>query len=125
VALSSEAAIVAFAYQVEELAAATYQSMVPVLTRPRFRQVAMSVAGVETRHSAVLAKLIPSATLSPDAPTTSALPTTTLKGAATTAPSALAAAPVYQVPGVFAPLGPALGPNSYEYVPSATTSTTG
>lgn len=121
--------IVTFAHSIERIAAATYQSTVPVFTRPELRQAAMSVGAVEARHAAVLAALIegsqPVAGLDAldAAPTTVGTTTTTVAatpapGQSTTTTSPVLALPeegVFQVPAPFESLAGALGPNSYVY----------
>ncbi len=127
--------IIAFAYAIETVSAETYQSFVPLLTKPSLRSAVMVVGGSEARHAAVLAGLIKDAT--PVAPivtgtgSTTAAPTTTIVGTTTTLKGGNPP-PVYQVPGIFQPLTPAevgvnkvtitadlLGPNSYMYVPAS------
>lgn len=108
--LTDQAAVVAFAHELEGIAAATYQAVVPVLTTPQLRRAAMSVGAVEARHAAVLAALLPGsapvAGLDTIAPETT---TTTGDGAPEEA------APVFQVPGPFGSVAAALGPNSFAY----------
>jgi rubrerythrin len=125
--------IVAFAYALETVAAETFQSFVPLLSKPSLRSAVMAVGGSEARHAAILAALIKDAT--PVAPmvtgtgSTTAAPTTTIPGTTTTLKGGNPP-PIYQVPGIFQPLTPAevginrvtisadlLGPNSYMYVP--------
>jgi rubrerythrin len=126
--------IAAFAYALETVAAETYQSFVPLLSKPGLRSSVMIVGGSEARHAAILAALIKDA--SPVAPmvtgtgSTTAAPTTTIVGTTTTLKGGNPP-PIYQVPGIFQPLTPAevginrvtitadlLGPNSYMYVPA-------
>ena len=118
------------AYGLEELAAETYQTFVQVFTEPANRSAIMSVGGIEARHAAVLAGVIPDSlvipALAPPPTDTTAPPTT--EGPDETADRA----PVYQVPGAFQPLTSVqvtigietinmepLGPNSYMYEPAA------
>jgi rubrerythrin len=129
---SQAADIIAFAYALETVATETYQSFVPLFSRPGLRSSAMSVGGSEARHAAILAGLIKDA--GPVAPmvtgigSTTAAPTTTVVGTTTTLKGGNPP-PIYQVPGIFQPLTPAevgvnrvtisadlLGPNSYMYV---------
>ncbi len=117
-------------YGLEELAAETYQTFVQVFTEPANRSAIMSVGGIEARHAAVLAGVIPDSlvipALAPPPTDTTAPPTT--EGPGETADRA----PVYQVPGAFQPLTSVqvtigietinmepLGPNSYMYEPAA------
>lgn len=57
--LKAEADVVSFAYALEGVAAATYQFFVKLLSKPELRAAIMSVGGVEARHGAILAGLIP------------------------------------------------------------------
>lgn len=127
--------VVAFAYALETVAAETFQSFVPLLTKPSLRSAVMIVGGSEARHAAILAALIKDATAVAPMVTgtgsTTAAPTTTIVGTTTTLKGGNPP-PVYQVPGIFQPLTPAevginrvtitadlLGPNSYMYVPAS------
>lgn len=57
--LSDQAGVVRFAYDLENIAAQTYQGVgAGMLSTPQLRQTAMSVGGVEARHAAVLAMFI-------------------------------------------------------------------
>ncbi|MCU1344589.1 MAG: hypothetical protein JWL70_855 [Acidimicrobiia bacterium] len=132
---------VIFAHSLENVAASTYQSMVPILTQAALRQTVMTVGTVEARHAAVLAHVIaaskyiagsgmvpPSAAATAAAaaaPTTVAATTTTVAGGSDAVP--VKVDPVYEVPGAFGSLVEALGPNSYEYYakPDASTTTIG
>jgi len=121
--------IIIFAHSLEDMAAATYQSTVPLLTVPSLREAAMSVGSVEARHAAVLAGLVegsapvaaletldPSATTSPGSTTTVAGEPDTGDSTTTTSPNlAVPESGVFQVPGAFGSLATSLGPNSYMY----------
>jgi hypothetical protein len=96
-----------FAHALEGVAASTYQSIVPAYSTPRLRLAAMSVGGVEARHQAVLAGVLPN-TLA-IAGVEALRPTTTVDE------DAEPAATVYQVPGAFGPLTSAIGPASLVY----------
>jgi rubrerythrin len=128
--------IIAFAYALETVAAETYQAFVPLLSKPSLRSAVMVVGGSEARHAAVFAGQIKDA--GPVAPMVTgtgpatAGPTTTIVGTTTTLKGGNPP-PIYQVPGIFQPLTPALvgvnkvtisadllGPNSYMYVPAKT-----
>jgi hypothetical protein len=98
----------ALAHAVENLAAATYQSVVPIFTQPALRQAAMSVGAVEAKHAALLAAILNPTQLT--TVPTSAAPTTTVAGAA---PTAITANSIIAVPGAFGSLAPiplTLGP---------------
>ncbi len=127
---------VTFAHTLENVASATYQSMVSILTQPALRQATMSVGSVEARHAAVLAQVIvesdyiPSSAVVPPSDLEKATaPTTTVPATTTTAAGAEAAPvkvePISVVPGPFGSVAEALGPNSYMYYdepdPGATT----
>jgi hypothetical protein len=121
--------IIMFLYSIETAAAGTYQSFIPTFSTPNFRSSIMTVGGIEARHSAVFAKLVPDATLAPPIPGAPVPPTTTtttIKGPTTTAPNP--PPPIYVVPGPFGQLTATpiiightaysvdiLGPNSFEY----------
>jgi hypothetical protein len=123
--------IIMFLYAIETAAAGTYQSFIPTFSTPNFRSSIMTVGGIEARHSAVFAKLVPNSTLAPPipgapVPTTTTTSTTQSKGPTTTAPNP--PPPVYVVPGPFGQLTATpivightaysvdiLGPNSFEY----------
>ncbi len=118
------------AHALEELAAHTYQTVVPLLSVPALRGAIMAIGSIEARHAAVLAKVlgalpypVPAAIPGAGAATTPAPTTTT-----TVAGAQLAGPVLYVVPGSFEPLAatPALlgetivsvdplGPNSYAY----------
>lgn len=122
--------ILHLALVVETVAASTYQSLVPILSKPALRKTVMSVGGVAARHTVVLATFLKGA-LAPEAVATSAAASTTTTSAAansaeTTAP--IPVVPVYQVPSPFSLLTSAAGviaqtefsadipgPNSYAY----------
>ena len=57
-ALKTEQDVLKFAFELEEIAAQTYQGVGMMLSTPALRQTAMTVGGVEARHMAVLAKFI-------------------------------------------------------------------
>jgi Ferritin-like domain len=130
-----------FVYGLESVATGTMQSFVPILRVPALRGAVMSVGGAEARTSAIAAKLIPTATVVPpsaeEEAAASATTTTTAPGATTTTTPAAQAVAVAQVPGSFSSQTAVsvaianteeawnlLGPNSYEYVPVPTTTTT-
>jgi hypothetical protein len=118
------------AYGLEQLAAETYQTFVQVFTEPRHRSAVLSVGGVEARHAAVLAGVIPNSLVIPAA---APPPSDTTAPPTTEGPDEVAdRAPVFQVPGAFQPLTSVeitigittinvepLGPNSYMYQPAA------
>jgi hypothetical protein len=125
--------IISFSYQLEAVAAGTFQLFVPIFTLPALRSDVMSVGGVEARHAAMMAKFVPNSKVAPPPPGAPTPPTTTTSvkavGPTTTAPAT--APPAYQVPGPFGPLtavqvvldgttvsADLLGPNSYEYITS-------
>lgn len=91
----------ALAHALETLAAATYQTVVPVLTQPALRNAAMSVGSVEARHAAVLATLLNPQSLVGGLP--GATPSTTVAGEA---PTAINANSIIAVPGAFGSLAP-------------------
>jgi hypothetical protein len=95
----------AFLQAFEQLAASTYQSFVPTFSTPPLRRDVMTVGGVESRHAAALAKLLPGASAVPPAASIATTTTSAAAGASTTSGSG-AAQPtsVYQVPGAFGPL---------------------
>jgi len=121
------ASVVVFAHSLENIATATFQAFVPVLTKPALRSASAGVGTVEAKHAAVLAGLIEGAQPAPgldtlDTAATTAPATTTTAAApasgttTTTSPAlALPADGVFQVPGPFGSLVEALGPNSYMY----------
>jgi hypothetical protein len=125
--------VIAFAYALESVASATYQSFVPIYTTPNLRSSVMAVGGAEARQAAIFAGLIQGA--SPVAPLVngaSTAPTTTTVAGTTTTLKGGNPPPVYQVPGIFQPLTPVevginrttisvdlLGPNSYIYEPAS------
>ena len=118
------------AHALEEVAAHTYQTVVPLLSVPALRGAIMTIGSIEARHAAVLAKVLgalpyPAPTSVPGAgAATTPAPTTT-----TTIAGTQVAGPVlYVVPGSFEPLSATqallgdtivsldpLGPNSYAY----------
>jgi hypothetical protein len=130
-----------FIYGLENVATGTMQSFVPILRVPTLRGAVMSVGGAEARSSAIAATLIPTVTVVPPSPeeaaAASATTTTTAPGATTTTTPAAQVVAVAQVPGSFGSQTAVsvaianteeawnlLGPNSYEYVPEPTTTTT-
>ena len=116
--LHDEQSVLEFAYTLEDIAAATYQSMVTTLSKPALRMSLMAVGGVERRHASIIAGLIPRATLAPVLKSQTAA-TTTTAGPTTSAGGTAPPAPVYRVPGTYGPLTAALGPNSFEYSAAA------
>jgi len=99
----------AFAFALESLAAATYQSVVPALTLPALRQAAMSVGAVEARHAALLGVLInPSALVAGAvAAEAGAMETTeTTAAASSTVQKAQEANSINAVPSAFGTLAP-------------------
>jgi hypothetical protein len=102
-----EVATLAFAHALEGVAASTYQSIVPVFGQPRLRLAAMSVGGVEARHQAVLAGVLPN--------TLPIIGVEALRPTTTVAEDGEAIVPVYQVPGAFGSLEGAVGPASLIY----------
>ncbi|MEP6661906.1 MAG: ferritin-like domain-containing protein [Acidimicrobiales bacterium] len=130
VAVDDEQSALEFVYSLESVAAATYQAMVPVLSKPALRQAVMAAAGVDSRHGAVLASFITRALIAPGmtAPAVATTTTTTAAsgGATTTTIAPPPKQPIYRVPGAFGPVSSALGPNSFEYYekPATTTATT-
>lgn len=66
-ALKSEQDVLKFAFELERIAAQTYQGVGMMLSSPALRQTAMTVGGVEARHMAVLAKFITPAPAVPEA----------------------------------------------------------
>ena len=126
-----------FVYGLENVAAGTLQSFVPVLQVPALRATVMSVGGATARQAAIAAGLIPTAVvvpLPPDLAAAAPSPTTTaVPGATTTTTPANLLIPVAKVPASFGSLTPVsvaiagtedawnlLGPNSYEYVDAPT-----
>ena len=122
-----------FVYGLENVAAGTLQSFVPLLDVPALRGQVMSVGGADARYAAIAAGLLPTTTVVPLSPEEAAATTTTtaIAGATTTTTPANEAVKVAQVPGSFAPLTPVavaiagveeawnlLGPNSYAYLPA-------
>ena len=130
VAVDDEQSVLEFAYTLEGVAAATYEAMVPLFSKPALRQAIMAAGGVDSRHAAVLASYITRALIAPGmTPPPVATTTTTTApsgGSTTTTIAPPPKAPSYRVPGAFGPLTLALGPNSFEYYekPAATTVTT-
>ena len=130
VAVDDEQSVLEFVYGLEGVAAATYQAMVPRLSKPALRQAIMAAGGVDSRHGAVLASYITRALIAPGMtppPVATTTPTTAPSGGSTTTTIAPPPkAPIYRVPGAFGPLTLALGPNSFEYYekPAPTTVTT-
>ncbi len=124
-----------FVYGLENLAAGTFQIFVQSFAKPALRSDVMTVGGVEARHSAIAAGMIPTGTPVPPLPEEQATgaapaPSSTLVGATTTTTPANQLIAVSQVPGSFGSLTPVsvavgnkelawplLGPNSYEYLP--------
>lgn len=95
-------AVLRIAHALESVAAGTYQSVVPSLSKPALRQAAMSIGAVEARHATVLAGVIPGS--APVPPPPGATPDETTS----TAPGGdiVALTPVYQVPEPFGSLAP-------------------
>lgn len=57
--LKNEEDVIRFAYDLETIAAQTYQGVgVSLLSTPQLRQTSMSVGGVEARHAAILGSLV-------------------------------------------------------------------
>jgi hypothetical protein len=126
--------IIALAYVLETVAAETYQTVVPVLTVPALREGAMRIGGVEARHSAVIAKLMPNSAVVPllgGAGEATAETTTTVAATTETTAAGVEYPPIYQVPSAFQPLTSVtaviageqvsmdpLGPNSFVYADS-------
>jgi hypothetical protein len=115
-----EQGIVRLAHGLETLAGATYQTVVPVLTAPALRSAAMSVGGIEARHSAMWVPFITEGAIAPELEAPAAEADTT----AVSQPGE----PVYAVPGPYGSLAPARvqvgtevvtvdvpGPNSFMY----------
>ncbi len=116
------------AHALEEVAAHTYQTVVPLLSLPSLRQAIMSIGSVEARHATVLAKVL-GAALAPTGVGIPAAGPSTVAPATTTAPaSGVAAPPLYLLPGSFEPVAASLvhlsgqtlsvaplGPNSFIY----------
>ena len=119
------------AHALENVAAHTYQLLVPILSVPALRGVVMSIGSVEARHATVLAKALggtpyPAATNIPAAgPTTSS---TVAPATTTTVAGGVATPGVFLVPGAFEPVAATqvlldgqvlsiapLGPNSFMY----------
>jgi hypothetical protein len=119
--------VLVVAHAFEELAASTYQAVVPLLSLPALRADAMRIGSQESRHASLMARLMnPDAIVSTSeaaaaapsavAPTTTAaatgLPTTVAAATETTAAPAAAEAPagsyetVVAVPWTFGNLGP-------------------
>jgi hypothetical protein len=91
------------AYGLENLAQATYQGVVPVLSQPSLRKAALSVGSIEAEHAAVLGAVLNPDNLVPPAATaaaTSTGSTTTVKPTATTANI------IFAVPAGFGSLAP-------------------
>jgi hypothetical protein len=130
ISVNDEQSALEFVYGIEGVAAATYQSMVPVLSKPALRQTIMAAGDVDSRHGAVLASFIKRALIAQGMTAPPVATTTTTAappgGSTTTTIAAPPKAPVYRVPGAFGPLTLALGPNSFEYYekPATTTTTT-
>jgi hypothetical protein len=123
-----------FVYGMESVAAGSFQLFVQSITKPALRADVMTIGGVEARHAAIAAAMIPTGTPVPPLPAsqaTGAAPSsTTIAGATTTTTPANQLIAVSQVPGPFGSLAsvsvaiankedtwPLLGPNSYEYLP--------
>lgn len=116
------------AHALEEVAAHTYQTVVPLLSKPALRQAIMAIGSVEARHATVLAKVL-GASLAPTGTGLNAAGPTTTAPATTAAPAAgVAAPPLYLLPGSFEPVSASqvwiggqtasiapLGPNSFMY----------
>jgi hypothetical protein len=114
-----------FAYGLESVAAATYQTLVPALHTQNLRLAAARVASIESRHVVVLA----AALKAPVSPVVAAAAATTSAGPTTTAATVTVEPPsISQIPSAFSPLGSteiilgqrklsldALGPNSFMY----------
>ncbi|MEW6475784.1 MAG: ferritin-like domain-containing protein [Actinomycetota bacterium] len=78
-ALKSEQDVLKFAFELEQIAAQTYQGVGMKLSTPMLRQTAMTVGGVEARHMAILAHFIKPPMTVPDKafqPTEKAVDTT-------------------------------------------------
>jgi rubrerythrin len=56
--LKDEAGVIAFALELEQVAAQTYQANVGTFADPSLNVAIMSVGGVEARHAAVLASVL-------------------------------------------------------------------
>jgi hypothetical protein len=97
---------VRFAHALESIAAGTYQSVVPTLTKPALRAAAMSVGGVEARHAAVIAKFVKSdgGGILPGLTTAAATTTTAASKGGPTTEAKLTIVAVFQVPGSFGSL---------------------
>jgi len=127
--------VASFMHGLEELAAGTYQSFVPQLTKPQLRQSVMSVGAISARQAAAVAKTLDNGKVAPGqalastaTSTTAAATGTSAAGGGPTTTAPAAAAPVYQVPGAFGSLAQISvtlgttelvidlpGPNSYMY----------
>ena len=86
--------------------------VVPDLSAPALRRAAMSISGIEARHAAVLAGLMPKT--APVAGIEQFLPPTTTAAPAPDAP-ADDTPTSYQVAGTFGSVVGALGPASFMY----------
>lgn len=116
------------AHALEDVAAHTYQTVVPLLSKPVLRQAIMSIGSVEARHATVLAKVL-GASLTPIGVGIPAAGPSTTVPPTTAAPTTGVAAPtLYLLPGSFEPVGASpvhlsgetssiapLGPNSFMY----------
>lgn len=116
------------AHALEEVAAHTYQTVVPLLSLPALRQAIMSIGSVEARHATVLAKVLGAALTPVGAGLAAAGPPTTAPPTTTAPASGVAAPPLYLLPGSFEPVTASqthlsgqtltiapLGPNSFMY----------
>lgn len=125
--VKSAADALALAHALENVAAHSYQSFVPLLSVPALRSAVMTIGSVEARHAALLAAAL-GAALTPAVAAIPAAGVTTTQPAATTVAGAVAGPAMYVVPGAFEPLTasqvllggelrslPPLGPNSYAY----------
>jgi hypothetical protein len=127
--VKNPAAALKLAHALENVAAHTYQTLVPLMSLPALRASLMSVGSVEARHAAILANVlgglsypgVPATPAVGAAPTTAAATTTTVAGE-------IAGPLIYVVPGSFEPVAATqvalgaklvsidpLGPNSYSY----------
>lgn len=121
-------AVLRFAHALESVAAGTYLSTVTAFSDAKLRQAAMSIGGVEARHAAVLAGVIPGGAPVPAPAAAPAPEETTTTAAEGEGEAEVTAAPVYQVPGPFGSLAPVTvdlggtevqiqlpGPNAFVY----------
>lgn len=117
------------AHALENVAAHTYQTVVPLLSQPALRGAIMSIGSIEARHAAVLAKVLgalpyptPAAVPGAGPAPAPAATTTTVAGQTVVGPT------LYIIPGSFEPLAATqvllgettesidvLGPNSFMY----------